>query len=92
MKMANKILLDFKDNPDLRAALSTKKPGDKFKIEIRVQVVSLTDDGLEGNIESVAPEGYVAPPGDVTQTNQKEIEVSPTEPVMVMMKGKRNNG
>jgi hypothetical protein len=85
MKTANKVLLDFSNNPELRAALSTYKVGQKLKLEVELQIDSFTEEGLEGSVKSIAPEGYEAPPG---ATNEGEGEIKPkvNEPVMMMVK------
>lgn len=89
MQMRNKVTLDYKDNPELRAAFQGKAVGDKCTLEVELQVDELTEEGLVGTIESITPEGYEPPSSDDTV----EIEPESDEPVTMVIgsKGKKKS-
>lgn len=85
--MANKISLDFKDNPALRDALGGKKIGDRCTVTIKFQIDRLTEEGAEGTIQSIEPEGY-APGPNINNGESKIFPDGAREPVMVVVAGR----
>ena len=89
---ANKILVDFKQNHALRDALGGKQVGEKCTLKIKLQVDRISEEGFEGSIEEITPEGYKPPP---TMQNDGSGKIKPeadSEPVMVMVRGKQAKG
>lgn len=74
----NTLSLDFRDNPELKAALGGKQPGDKITVEFDLMVKDVTDEGLDASIECV----YC----DNDEGDPAEAAVSADEPVMVVMR------
>lgn len=50
----NSIVLDFRDNPELQAALGGKKAGERLTLEFEVMVKSVDTETFEADIESIA--------------------------------------
>lgn len=78
----NRLRFDYKDLPDLQAALGGLVPGDRCKIELDLMVVSNDDGGLEGDIEGVE---YDIPSEDGDDTETGSAEPSAEEPVMAVI-------
>lgn len=90
MDARNKVLLDFKDNPELREVLGAKQPGETCTLELTFQVESLTDEGLEGRITKVGTSSYHKGKGkgEGEKGRKGVIEPSEDEPIMVQLRGK----
>lgn len=80
MESSSRIIVDYKDNPDLREIFSRKELGDTCELKMRIQVNEKSLDGAEGYIESITPLGYSTQSGP-----PKSIKPSRSEPVMVKM-------
>lgn len=75
----NTLSLDFRDNPDLKAALAGLEPGDSVTLEIDVTVKSVDDDFFESDIDSITTESE----GDAIPT---DVDAPVT---LVMIGGKK---
>lgn len=77
----NKFRLEYADNPDLKSALGGLSSGDDCSIELKLQVVSNDDTGLEGNIEEITYDT----PGDSKDGGSDTVEPSAEEPVLAVI-------
>ena len=86
--MQNKISLDYKENPALRDALSHKRIGESCTVKIAFQIDKFTEEGAEGTIKTIEPEGYKPGP-NINDGSPKITPEGSTEPVMVVVAGRR---
>ena len=80
--MRNSISIDYKDNPDLQEAFAGKKAGDRVKVEIEFLVTDNREDGMDGSIDTIKPDGYKP------KTDEEPEAVEPDaneEPVSVVI-------
>lgn len=82
MESSNKLHVDYRDNPELAAILSAKKPGERVSLEVEVTVDRNDDNGLVASLDSISAE--------VEGENEESMEVSPEisadAPVQVVLK------
>jgi hypothetical protein len=74
----NRLMLDYKDLPDLKSALGGLSPGDRCSVTFELMVVENSDDSLEGDIEKVEYEVD----GAAEDEESGEVETSSEDPVM----------
>ncbi|MCI0538834.1 MAG: hypothetical protein L0Z50_26815 [Verrucomicrobiales bacterium] len=81
----NRIRIDISGNPALKEYFARKQAGERCLIEIEFLHDRVTDDAVEGTVESLSPEGYEPPAnGDIPpQYQDKHITPTSKEPVMV---------
>lgn len=86
----NRLHLDYKDSPDLKAAAGGLAPGERLTIELSVMVSANNDDYLEADVEEISLETE-AEEGDETEV--AKATPSEDEPVMVevMREAKRKS-
>jgi len=77
----NRLTLDFKDLPDLKAALGGLAPGDRCRVSFDLMVVSNDDEQIESDIEEIEYDI----PGDDGESEKGEVETSSDEPVMAVI-------
>ncbi len=84
----NTLSLDFKDNPELKAALGGLEPGDRVTIEIELMTSAVDGERFEAVVEGIAVEGEAETEDE--EGEPTSVEPSADEPVMVVMavKGK----
>jgi hypothetical protein len=80
--MKNKLALEFADNPELKAALGGKEPGDRIELTFEVMVVSTDDERFEADIESVTVDGET----------DESADADADTPVMALIIGKPKTG
>lgn len=78
----NRLLLDYKDLPDLKAGLGGLSAGDTFEVTFKLTVVDNAEDHVESNIDEVE---YSVPNPDTGEADTGEVESSSDEPVMAVV-------
>jgi len=78
----NRLLLDYKDLPDLKAGLGGLAAGDTFDVTFKLTVVDNAEDHVESNIDEVE---YSVPNSDSGEADTGETEPSSDEPVMAVV-------
>lgn len=79
----NSIIFDFRDNPDLKALIGGKQPGDKLTLEIDVMVTSVDEETFEATIESIST--------DSEEEDSAEVDAeSPVNAILVVSKKKKS--
>lgn len=87
MDAASRVIIDYRDNPDLREIFSRKELGESCDLKLRMQVNQKSTDGAEGIIESITPGGYYTG----SDNPPKKVKPSVNEPVMMKMMPHRPN-
>lgn len=89
------ISLSYDGNDELKAALGGKEPGKKCRIILDVTTKTNSDEGFEASIDEVElAEDYE--PGDevvddsVVEDSEEDSDSEDEDPVMVIMKGKKD--
>lgn len=86
MEAASKVIIDYRDNPDLREIFSRKELGETCDLKLRLLVSQKSTDGAEGVIESITPGGYYTE----SDNPPKKVRPSSNEPVMMKMMPQRS--
>lgn len=73
--ITQKISIGFANNPELRGAFASAAIGGTAKAEVEFRVIAKDDNGLEGVLTSVIPDGFAA---DKDETSTAVGEVADT--------------
>jgi hypothetical protein len=89
--MKNEIRLDFADNPAVRNLFGRHKAGDKTKLVLRLQINNVTEQGVDGTIESLASGDDIDleddDETDETEPQPKKVAPDADEPIAVLVSG-----
>lgn len=81
---SDSVLLSYKDNPELKAALGGKQPGDTCEITLKVTVRANDDDTFDALIDEIHTEDESSEE-EMDEMEDDESEDESEAPVMVVM-------
>lgn len=82
----NRLTLDFKDHPELKAALGGLVPHDSFCLKFEMMVIQNDENGIVGDIEEIE---YETPDAGGDEEKSGEVEPTSEEPVMVVIAARK---